>query len=816
MNNVFNKLSISKKLAAVFMLLLFMMGIGGTVGLYNAVQIAKVTKRLYTESFRRGESLSAVENEFLSARQAMFLHTIVSDAASKSYLKGTIEEHRGKIDKLLDEYRQMGVAGGQDRLYAELTESLDRYWTIHAEVGRLADAGHRDKALGLIRMEGNKTFTGAVNALRKLIKEEKYAAYAAYKESDFFADVVIAVTLVFIFLAVVLVGVLWLMLTRTLVRPILEIEESAKKIGIGNLRQRAPLYADDEIGSLAREFNKMAEGIEDSYATLEHKVFERTEELKLANEELFSKKQELETANKGLLEANRMKSQFLANVSHELRTPLNSIIGFSELLQERAFGELNERQLQYVEYVHSSGGHLLQLINNILDLSKIEAGRMELQTEAFSVTEALGEILGSVRPLAHKRQITISSRTVPASPMLRADKAKFKQIMLNILSNAIKFNVDGGKVGVDWEISEEPEGMSMVRYITFKVSDTGIGIDPEDSGRLFMEFGQLDSSLTREYGGTGLGLALTKRLVELHRGAIWFESAPEKGSVFFIKLPQGTEEIDVPAYAAAAPIAAQEPSVPPASPATGERRLVLIASEGADINHLLEIYLSGGPYECVFASDGVDLLAKARERRPFAILLGVAIPRKDGWEVLRELKADKETSGVPVVIISSADNREIGLDLGAAEYLEKPINREQLINCLERIKTGPRPRRGTLKVLLIDEDEEALEGPAEYLKKHGFLVFATGRDAEAFTLVWNIVPDVIVIRVREAGGGNLEFIKNMNRLSTEMKTPVIIFTSDESVIMAGGLFGSGVKLVFHDHIPANETLLSEIRLVETA
>ncbi|OGQ57563.1 MAG: hypothetical protein A3J24_01050 [Deltaproteobacteria bacterium RIFCSPLOWO2_02_FULL_53_8] len=807
MTNIFARLSISKKLAAVFTLLLLMMGIGGAVGLYNAVQIAKVTKRLYTDSFKRGETLFLLENEFLSARQAMFLRTIITDEASKSYLKGSIEEHRLKIEKTLDEYRQMGVAKGHEALFMELLVDLDRYWAIHVEVERMANAGERDKAHSIIRMEGNKAFMDTVNALRRLIKEEKYAAYAVYKESDFFADAITGVTIILTLLAIILVGVLWMMLTRALVTPILEIEESAKKIGRGNLKERVPVSTEDEIGNLAVEFNKMAQGIEEYYATLENKVSKRTEELRLANEDLFVNKRELEAANIELLDANRMKSQFLANVSHELRTPLNSIIGFSELLQEQAFGVLNERQAQYVDYVHSSGTHLLQLINNILDLSKIEAGRMELQTELFSIMEVMGEVVGSLRPLAYKRNIVIHSKTVPASPKLCADKAKFRQIMINLISNAIKFNVDGGKVSVDWEITESPVGMEMVRHVIFKITDTGIGIRQEDHDKLFHEFSQIDSSLTREYGGTGLGLALTRRLVELHKGSIWFSSEVDKGTVFYINLPQGTDEIDVPFYA----------PIKQAAFAAGpdESLLVLIASEGPDINHLLKIYLSGGPYECVIASDGIDLLNKAREMRPFIILLGVSIPKKDGWEVLSELKGDPQTTAIPVVIVSSTDNREFGLASGAADYLEKPVSREQLIGCLERIRAPLKSREGTMKVVMASDEAYALDGAADYLEKNGFLVFTTSIDSEAFTLVWNIVPDLIILRVRRIEGDTLEYIKNMSRLSREMKAPIIIFTTDEAAIKGElGSFGDAVKLVRNEHIPVDETLLAEIKLVE--
>ncbi|MBI2400586.1 MAG: MCP four helix bundle domain-containing protein [Deltaproteobacteria bacterium] len=681
MKKIFYSLSISNKLAVVFLFLLFMMGVGGLVGLYNAGQLANVTKRLYIDSFKRGETLSSVENEFLSARQEMFLHTIISDPSSKAYLEGSVDEHRNKIIKLLGEYKEMGVASGHENMYAELLGNLDRYWAIHERVEEISRLGERDAALSIIRMEGNKSFSDSVTSLKKLLKEERDTAYTAYKESDFFAKLIIIVTFAFTLLAIIVAGGLWLTLTRALVNPILAIEDSAKKIAQGDLKQRVPVIAEDEIGNLAAEFNRMAESLENYYNTLEKKVSQRTDALRQANEELSKNKIELEFANMELQEANRMKSQFLANVSHELRTPLNSIIGFSELLQEKAFGALNERQTQYVEYVHSSGSHLLQLINNILDLSKIEAGRMDVVKEDFSVMEVLGELLGIIKPLAHEKNIVIESKSVPASPKLRADKAKFKQVMLNLLSNAVKFNIHGGTISVDWETMEEPSGMSVERFIVFRISDTGIGIKGEDKGRLFKEFEQIDSSITREYGGTGLGLVLTKRLVELHNGSIWVESEPGRGSTFSVKLPQGTDEIDMPVMT----------TRPVATTSGFARPLVLVGSEGQDINHLLEIYLAGDAFEVFTAFDGLDLLRKAQEQKPFAIIMGITLPMKDGWEVLKELKANPDTADIPVVIISAVDDRELGLQLGAVEYMEKPVNREMLLNVLHRLqmKDGP-------------------------------------------------------------------------------------------------------------------------------
>ncbi len=675
MKKLFNKLNISNKLAVVFLLLLFMMGVGGLVGLYNARQLVNVTRHLYVDSFKRSETLSFIENEFLSARQEMFLHTIITDEASKSYLEGSIDDHKNRIAKLLKEYEALGISKDRQAGYDAMKQDFARYWATQDEVEKLSRAGERESALSMILMEGNKSFTDAINSLKNIIKTEKGSAYESFKESGFFARVITVITLAFTLLAIIMAAGLWLALTQAIVRPILSIEESAKKIGKGDLKERVPVMNEDEIGNLAIEFNRMVGSLQGYYATLEKKVSERTEQLRFANDELYAKKQELELANISLQEANRMKSQFLANVSHELRTPLNSIIGFSELLQEKSFGELNERQQQYVEYVHSSGGHLLQLINNILDLSKIEAGRMDLVVDDFAITEVLGEVLGIVRPLAHERNITIESKAAAASPRLRADKGKFKQIMLNLLSNAVKFNVEGGRITVDWNIVEEPSGMDMERFLVFSVHDTGIGIKQEDMGKLFREFEQIDSSLTREYGGTGLGLVLTKRLVELHKGEIWVESEIDKGSTFYVKLPQGTDEIEMPAYA----------GTPIARLSADKRASVLIASESSDINHLLEIYLAGGHYDVSTASDGVDLLRKATEQKPLVIIMGITLPVKDGWEALKELKANPDTAGIPVVIISSIDNKELGFSLGAIEYLEKPINRERLLAVLGRL-----------------------------------------------------------------------------------------------------------------------------------
>jgi signal transduction histidine kinase len=296
-----------------------------------------------------------------------------------------------------------------------------------------------------------------------------------------------------------------LALARRMVRPIRTLQEGAQRIGAGELEQKIDVRTGDELEALAGQFNRMTEELRRSYAELEQKVEERTAQLAVAN---------------------RHKSEFLANMSHELRTPLNAIIGFSEALRERMFGELNAKQVEYLNDIHASGRHLLSLINDILDLSKIEAGRMELDVSSFPAPAALEAAMSLVRERAQRGGIALSLELDPALGEVRADERKFKQILLNLLSNSIKFTPAGGRVAVRAGVNGAGLEVS--------VRDTGIGIAPEEQGAVFEEFRQVGPRAE----GTGLGLALTKRFVELHGGRIHLESAPGQGSTFTFTLPQ--------------------------------------------------------------------------------------------------------------------------------------------------------------------------------------------------------------------------------------------------------------------------------------
>jgi signal transduction histidine kinase len=298
-------------------------------------------------------------------------------------------------------------------------------------------------------------------------------------------------------------------LARSMVRPIRTLQEGAHRIGEGELDQKIEVRTGDELEALAEQFNRMTEQLRESYADLERKVDERTRELAIANQH---------------------KSDFLANMSHELRTPLNAIIGFSEALNERLFGELNEKQADYLRDIHSSGKHLLSLINDILDLSKIEAGRMELELSDFDLPAALQNAITLVRERAQRHSISVSLDVARGIGTIRADERKLKQILLNLLSNAVKFTPDGGRIDV--------VAVANAEQVQISVLDTGVGIAPEFQSAVFDEFRQVGRDYSANNEGTGLGLALTKRFVELHGGQIRLQSEPGKGSVFSFTIPQ--------------------------------------------------------------------------------------------------------------------------------------------------------------------------------------------------------------------------------------------------------------------------------------
>ncbi len=373
--------------------------------------------------------------------------------------------------------------------------------------------------------------------------------------------------------------------------------------------------------------------------------------------EIATQKREVEIANAQIAEISRLKSEFLANMSHELRTPLNAILGFSEILKDNLVDLTPQQRQECLQNIHASGKHLLELVNDVLDLSKIEAGRMELSYDRFGVQDAVKEVHNVIRSLSERRDIDLSIDVVPTHLEIRADKSKFKQVLYNLLSNAIKFTPQGGKVWVSARADAED--------LLVDVGDTGVGIPLEHQTRIFDEFYQLEHASTRQVEGTGLGLSLTRRLVELHGGSISLVSDPGRGSVFTFRLPLTGIEI-----------------------LNGHRHnRILLVEDNASNRDLAKMVLLGSGFDVDIAVDGEEGLHKVRSKVYDLVLMDVELPGMDGLTLTRMLKADPKTAGVPVVALTAnamKGNEQEALAAGCSGYITKPI---EVANFVKRIST---------------------------------------------------------------------------------------------------------------------------------
>jgi signal transduction histidine kinase/DNA-binding response OmpR family regulator len=447
--------------------------------------------------------------------------------------------------------------------------------------------------------------------------------------------------------------------------------------------------------------------------------------------------------------ASRHKSEFLASMSHELRTPLNAVIGFSEVLLEQMFGDLNDRQGEYLRDILSSGRHLLELLNDILDLSKVEAGRMDIQRSTFPVHETLEYGLSMVRERAVRHEITLSLDVAPEVDLIEADELRIKQVMLNLLSNAVKFTPDGGEVVVRARV-DGPE-------LVVTVSDTGIGIAPDDRERIFDSFQQAGRGVQQQEG-TGLGLTLSKRILELLGGRMWLETEVGVGSTFGFAIPLGTTA---------------EPSAQSAEQAPIAGPLVVVIEDDRPSLELLTLYLEGAGVEVVGARDGPSGLETVRRRHPAAVVLDIRLPEMDGWEVLTALKADPVTAEIPVVVVSMLDERGMGFALGAAEYLVKPVSRELVLAALSRV--GVLPEAGTL--LVIDDDPLALELVTAVLEPRGWTVLSAGDGETGTAMARSHQPSVVLLDLLMPGMDGFAVAETLRSDSATMAIPIVVLTA---------------------------------------
>jgi signal transduction histidine kinase/CheY-like chemotaxis protein len=479
----------------------------------------------------------------------------------------------------------------------------------------------------------------------------------------------------------------------------------------------------------------------------------------IENVRLFN---EIRDKSRQLAEASQHKSQFLANMSHELRTPLNAIIGVSEMLREDA--EALKQDTEPLDRVLGAGRHLLALINDILDLSKIEAGRMELHVESFPLAPLIKDVAKTIEPMATKNGNSIVVDTGPELGTIQADQIRVRQALLNLASNANKFTEKGTVT-----IAGQPQRNDGRDWITIAVTDTGIGMTEQQLGRLFQEFSQADASTTRKYGGTGLGLVISRRFCQMMGGDITVESQPGKGSTFTIRLPRIVQTGDGPLTDAHA---GEHPRT--AVAANTEEALIVVVDDDVTVRELVERHLERAGFAVVTASGGQEGLRLVRELRPAAVTLDIKMPDLDGWTVLAAIKGDPALANIPVVLMSIIDEKSRGYALGAADYLVKPVDRTKLLETLTRIC-------GTAggRVLLVDDDQTVRRGVRQSLEPIGWKVTEAENGQVAVNSLIAARPDVIILDLMMPKMDGFEFLDELRSRLDWHDIPVVVITAKD-------------------------------------
>ncbi|MFW5968023.1 MAG: response regulator, partial [Persicimonas sp.] len=488
-------------------------------------------------------------------------------------------------------------------------------------------------------------------------------------------------------------------------------------------------------------------------------------ERKEAERELEQLNARLQSARDEALRASKAKSTFLANMSHELRTPLNAVIGYAEFLIEEMEDAGEERYVGDLERILTAGRHLLDLINDILDLSKIEAGKVELEVTEFEVESLLSAIESTVVPLAEKNDNTFEIDAPSESWTMRSDATKIRQILFNLLSNACKFT-SGGRVRMSVESHSKGDALC------FTVADTGVGMSDEELERVFKAFQQADSSTTRKFGGTGLGLAITRHYCRMLGGSIDVESTPGEGTTFTVVLPRDVEADD-DKEGEEAPVTAQREEDAPQADAEGST--VLVIEDDKTARDLLRRTLEKEGYQVVTAENGRQGLHLARELEPMAVTLDILMPETDGWQVLSRMKRDQKLADIPVILVSMLDERQRGFALGADDYMVKPIDRERLV---ELVDGYSRERDGD-RCLVVEDDEPTRELIERILKKEGWQVDTAVDGNDALQAARKARPDLVLLDLMMPRLDGFGFLDEFRADERFREVPVIVVTAKE-------------------------------------
>ena len=618
-------------------------------------------------------------------------------------------------------------------------------------------------------------------------------------------------------LGLVFTGLLAMRIGRAVTDPILEIAQGVQKLEKGKLDTYINTGATGEIKLLESGINSMAATLQGAQENLQDQIHLATGELRNTLQELEQKNAELEIEREKAYEANQSKSQFLANMSHELRTPLNAIIGYSEMLEEE-LSEVNDtKYVDDILKINSAGKHLLSLINDILDLSKIEAGKMNVFLESTEIASICEYTVATIRPLAERN----NNRLVLDCPSdigeMYSDVTKIRQVLFNLLSNACKFT-QHGEVTLSARRESGPGG----DWIKFSVADTGIGMSENQMKNLFEAFSQADATISRDYGGTGLGLAICKRFTELMGGHLSANSKPGEGSIFLLQLPaevknQASTNLPiVSSVSALEKYAMDAANVRQAGGRENDRRerlsRVLVIDDDETVHDMLFRLLSKEGFLVEIADNGESGMDKALELKPDVIVLDVLMPGMDGWDVLTRLKNNPETASIPVVMLTMVDDRSKGYTLGVTDYIYKPVDREKLVTAITRcVRYGD-----TAPILIVDDDASQRDLLKRTLEKDGWETIRAHNGRAALEAVRARTPSIIILDLMMPEMDGFELINTLRKNPETREIPVVVLTAMDLSNADQMMLASNVTEVLRKGASSRDEVLKIVKdLVES-
>ena len=692
--------------------------------------------------FRAGMTMRSLLLARLYAQRFLIQN---DDASYKRVWKEFVqmEENLDKLIATLNDPKRMELAErvrNDRRLYARAFEDVHNVITARNNIIR----NQLDKI--------GPQVAGDVEQLKLAIKglQDELGPKAAAE-----IDHALAVTLMVSAVSIILATLAAWLIGFGVSRPIRSMSKNMRELAAGNLD------IDVSMNERRDEISEMAESMKVFKASM-IRVSELAEEQKRAAEEIRQAKDAADAAN-------HAKSAFLANMSHELRTPLNAIIGYSEMLVEEAEDAEQEDFIPDLTKINQAGNHLLALINDVLDLSKIESGKMEAFAETFDVNALIDQVTGTAQPLMAKNNNHFTIERGDNLGRAHQDVTKVRQALLNLMSNAAKFTREGTVT-----LTVEREQADGVDWMTFAVKDTGIGIAAEKLDSVFEEFSQADCSTTRDYGGTGLGLAISRRFCQMLGGDLTLASQPGVGSTFTIRLPALLPDEDAPEEALSTPATKIAP-VTAAGLQAAPGSAILVIDDDPEACEIIRRMLEKDGFSVVTALNGEEGLRLAHEIQPAAITLDVMMPDMDGWSVLRALKANPASQNIPIVMLTMIDDKTKGYSLGASDYLSKPVDREQLHMVLARYYTADE----TCSVLLVEDDAAIREMMARTLEKSDWSVSEAGNGREALESLAKSKPQLILLDLMMPVMDGFDFLLQLRANTDWQDIPVIVLTAKD-------------------------------------